>query len=411
MLYVQRPLLRLHREARRLASGDLGHRVAVRTRGETGRIAGALESLRHQLHGDTAESESEPRTYRAPGVLRGPRAVVVCCAALIVAWGVALPLLTSFAVPDRVPAQAEQDQKYRTQAAADRIRRTLSESVADLSSIARLTAGGGTRVDEVLDDELTGHDGWSSLYLVDAAGKMVAHAGKTSLDIDRKAALAGVKPGAPAVLQLNRSGKVPAAAAAVPVGDGTRRLVTELRADVFNGVLTRSGIGRSWLVDARGRIIASNQGFIAFSSPPKPGANTLTATAAITSAPPARPAAQSSARTRDTVAVDTLGWRVVTHKPVAWLRLAGYETARHAELAGLLALAAALLGLGWLWLTVLRPLRALDRSATALAAGDRTTVIYPQHHDEVGSVARSLELIRQRLAAADRKFPATADGQ
>jgi methyl-accepting chemotaxis protein len=379
--YVQRPLLGLHQEARRIARGDLRRPVAVpAARGEARRIAGALESLRRQLTGEAGESAVRERRL-------GLRVVVVGCAALVAVWAVALPLVGYARSGDRVPDQAARDQQYRTQATADRIRRTLGETVADLSSIAQLADGTRGGVGEVLDDELPGHDAWSSLYLVDRDGEILARAGDTPLDVDRKAALASVKPGAPGVVQLNRSGKVPVVAAVVPVGDGSHKLVSELTPDAFNGILTRSGLGRSWLVDASGLIIASNEGFIAFSSPPAPGGHTLAATAQV-----------KGAKT-----VEGLRWRVVTHKPLSWLRLASYETERHAELAALLALAAALLGLGWLELTVLRPLRALDRSASALAAGDRTAVIYPVHHDEVGSVARSLELVRQQMAASHRE--------
>ncbi|MDF2270773.1 HAMP domain-containing protein [Streptomyces coacervatus] len=397
--YVQRPLLTLHQEARRVARGELARPVSVRARGEAARIAGALESLRRQLRGETAESvralkgrgelrDQPQRSRRQKTAYRSTlRLVLAGCATLIATWAVALPLAGHGQGGQYVPPQAARDQRDRTQAAADRIRRTLGETVADLTSIAKLTAG--TRVGDVLDDARPRHGAWRSLYLVNRDGRILARSGHHPLDIDRRSALAKVKPGGTAVLQLNRSGRVPVAAAVVPVGDGTRKLVGELTPDAFNGVLTRSGLGRSWLVDPSGRIIASNQGFIAFRSPPAPGGRTLAATAQVKGAK----------------AVEGLGWRVVTHKPLSWTRLAAYETERHAELAALLALAAAGLGLGWLELTVLRPLRALDRSAQALAGGDRTAVIYPVHHDEVGSVARSLELIRQQLAAAPAPEP------
>jgi methyl-accepting chemotaxis protein len=379
--YVQRPLLGLHQEARRIARGNLGRPVAVpAARGEARRIAGVLESLRRQLLNEPAELPARKRRG-------GLWVVVVGCAVLVAVWAIALPLVTYAQGSDRVPDQAARDQQYRTQATADRVRRTLGETVAELSSLAQLTDGTRGGVREVLDDELAEHEAWSSLYLVDRDGEILARSGDTPLDVDRKTALASVKPGASGVIQLNRSGRVPVAAVVVPVGDGTRKLVSELTPDALNGVLTRSGLGRSWLTDANGRIIASNQGFIAFSSTPTPGGHTLVATAQVKGA----------------TAVDGLRWRVVTHKPLSWLRLAAYESERHAELAALLAFAAALLGLGWLELTVLRPLRALDRSASALAAGDRTAVIYPVHHDEVGSVARSLELVRRQLAPSPRE--------
>ncbi|WP_055530447.1 HAMP domain-containing protein [Streptomyces graminilatus] len=384
--YIQRPLLGLHQEAQRIARGDLGDPVAVRAaRGEARRIANALESLRQQLLDRSAGFA--PRTQQRRQRI-GLRVIVLGCAALIAAWAVALPFAASARDDDQVPQQIGLDQQYRTQSAADRVHGTLAQTVADLSTIAQLADNNKGGVAKVLDDQLPGHDNWGSLYLVDREGKILARAGKTPLDTDRKAALAQVKTNTPGVVQLNHSGKVPVVAAAVTVGDGSRQLlVSELTPDAFNGVLTRSRLGRTWLVDAGGRIIASNQGFIAFSSPPRPNGDILAAALV-----------KGVAATND-----RLGWRVVTHKPTSWLRLAGYESERSAELSALLAVAAAVLGLGWLELTVLRPLRAAGRSAGALASGERTAVIYPVHQDEVGSVARSLELLRQQLADPRRE--------
>ncbi|MGW7530543.1 HAMP domain-containing protein [Streptomyces sp. NPDC054783] len=391
--HVQRPLLRLHQEARRLAGGDVKLPVSVRGWGEAARVGRSLESLRCQLAGETVAAGSPP----APSRRAGLRSVVLSCAVLVTAWAVALPLLTLAEGRAQVPAQAVQDQRHRAQAAADRVRRTLDESVTDLSAIAQLAVDSRGGIADVLDEQLPRHGAWRSLYLVDADGDVIARSGRAPYGIDRAAAAKSVKPGAPAVLQLNRSGTMPLSAAVVPVGDGRRKLFAELRPDVFNEVLTRPGLGRSWLVDVRRRIIASNGGFIAFSSLPGHGRTTLAADEQVGGTP----------------AVAGLHWRVVTHKPLSWTRLAAYETERHAWLAGLLAFTVTLLCLGWLELAVLRPLRALDRSAAALASGDRTSVVYPLHHDEVGSVARSLELIRQRLVTEERRrrrdnAPATA---
>jgi HAMP domain-containing protein len=71
-------------------------------------------------------------------------------------------------------------------------------------------------------------------------------------------------------------------------------------------------------------------------------------------------------------------------------------------LAGLLGLAVGAACLGWLHVVVIRPLRAVAVLVERLAAGDRRTVLHPVNHDEVGSVTRSLELIRQALAERDR---------
>ncbi|MFJ6723019.1 HAMP domain-containing protein, partial [Streptomyces sp. NPDC091259] len=92
-----------------------------------------------------------------------------------------------------------------------------------------------------------------------------------------------------------------------------------------------------------------------------------------------------------------LGWTVVSLQPAKGLEIAAYTAQNRTVLAGLLGLTGAAACLGWLHIIVVRPLRSLADRAEALADGDRRTVLYPTHHDEVGAVTRSLEVIRQQL--------------
>ncbi|MFD6983619.1 HAMP domain-containing protein, partial [Streptomyces sp. NPDC059956] len=80
-------------------------------------------------------------------------------------------------------------------------------------------------------------------------------------------------------------------------------------------------------------------------------------------------------------------------------------------LAGLLGLTAALVCLGWLQIVVVQALRELARRAEALADGDRRTVLYPRHHDEVGAVTRSLEVIRQQLQELRKREASSTAGR
>jgi HAMP domain-containing protein len=96
---------------------------------------------------------------------------------------------------------------------------------------------------------------------------------------------------------------------------------------------------------------------------------------------------------------------VVSWQPASRLAIPGYESQNRTVLAGLLGATAAVACLGWLHIVVARPLRALADGAEALAGGDRKTVLFPQHHDEVGAVTRSLELIRQQLQDQRRQQP------
>lgn len=379
--WVQRPLLRLHLDARHLARGDLSREVGRYGHGETARIGRCLESLRGQLRGERAGTERP----RARGSVR---LTVLGCAVLVTAWSCALPLMNLAGGREAVPDPVVRAQRDRTEAASGRVRRMLGEGVADLSSVALLAGPTTDRLGKALRTALPEHTAWRSLYVLGRDGKVLERAGDDPYGADRKAAVSRIRRGAPAVIQLNHHGRVPATAAVVPLPGGSGRgLVAEFRPEVLSAALDRAHIGRAWLLDAHDKVIGSNDGFIAFASPPGHDGDGRTLT--------------SAADVRGGDAVNALGWRVLTRKPVSWLPLASYETQRRAEVAGLLAFGATVLCLGWLELTVLRPLRALDRAAAALAAGDLGTVRYPHHHDEVGSVIRSLELIRQRLAAAE----------
>lgn len=102
-------------------------------------------------------------------------------------------------------------------------------------------------------------------------------------------------------------------------------------------------------------------------------------------------------------AAGELGWSVVSWRPAAGLAIPEYSMQNRTVLAGLLGVTGAAACLGWLHIVVVRPLRHLTGQAEALADGDRKTVLYPRHHDEVGAVTRSLELLRQSLQAQPRK--------
>ncbi|MDT7789688.1 MAG: hypothetical protein QOF58_8107, partial [Pseudonocardiales bacterium] len=92
-----------------------------------------------------------------------------------------------------------------------------------------------------------------------------------------------------------------------------------------------------------------------------------------------------------------LQWAVVVEQPVSQLPLPGNHIRRTAWLAALVSSVVGLVAFGWFLLVLLLPLRRLAASADRLAAGDTTTVIYPQRPDEIGTVARCLELHRQSV--------------
>ncbi|GAU65751.1 hypothetical protein SSP35_02_01180 [Streptomyces sp. NBRC 110611] len=440
---MQRPLLRLHLSAARLArgagEGPLGQEALVRpvpaaAFGEPGRAGRALESVRRQLLGETGPEPARP-VRRRPGA----RALVLVCALVIAAWGLPLLfLLNRVPAAEAVPAAAVADQQARTEAAADRVRRSLGRSCTDLASVASALAGTPReRAAEVLRREQADHPTFRSLYVLDRAGAVVLRVGKQPLRT-----LAPVPTGG-GIAQVNTSGTIPAIAAYARIpaaGEAGRAgkagkagkakdvkgaegggdpavVVAEIGVNALNSQVAREGLGSVWLTDERHRVLAASVGFQAFQALPH---RSLTRLAARTEAAPGGGGGPASAVLHAGTAPGEapsvaaavplaqrgpaagLGWRVVSAEPAAALRLAVYQAQSRTMLAGLLALSTGIACLAWLHIVVVRPLRAVTECAERLAAGDRRTVLYPVHHDECGSVTRSLELLRQALVERDR---------
>ncbi|MFI9309636.1 cache domain-containing protein [Streptomyces triculaminicus] len=399
---VQRPLLQLYLESRRLARGELDRPVARFKGREAARTAAALESLRRQLLGGRPT-----RTGRARGGI-GATATVLVCAVVLLAWAGPLLLLVNRAGSTvAVPQQLVDDQRRRTDTASDRVRKALNEGWADVASVAQTLAGGEAKEDAekaVLDKTLREHGRYRAVYVIDGQGKILSRAGESPRHP------AGKPPRTDSVAQLNTSGKEPAVAAyaAVP-GVKDRTVVGEYDPQFLISLVTRPGLGQVWLIDKGHRIIAADRGhgFRAFSKLPGGHLDDLAVTArnhttktsgtAILHRGDGSSDIAAAAPFTGGGAVKDLQWQVVSSQPTSWLELPEYSAQRRTMLAGLLGLTAAVACLGWLYIIVIRPLHALADRAEALAGGDRKTVLFPQHHDEVGAVVRNLELIRQRL--------------
>ncbi|MDW6060850.1 HAMP domain-containing protein [Streptomyces sp. FXJ1.4098] len=180
---VQRPLIRLFLESRRLTRGDLARPVTVPRFGEAARIGRALERLRQQLRGESPEgADGSPQgTDGARGGRRlGTRALVAVSAVLLLTWSVPLTLLLNRPSSSvHIPAQVVADQKARTETISDRVRRALNEGHADLSAVAALI-GNRTSADDmtaVLDRTIEEHPRYESVYVVSGDGEVLARAG------------------------------------------------------------------------------------------------------------------------------------------------------------------------------------------------------------------------------------------
>lgn len=401
---VQRPLIRLFLESRRLTRGDLARPVAVPRRGEAARIGVALERLRRQLLGQSPEESA----HGAPAVRRrrGARSLVGVAAVLLLVWCAPLLLLLNRAGDTVVvPQQMVSDQRERTDTLSDRVRRALNEGQADLASVASLI-GDRTRpadMTEVLERTMSEHTRYQSIYVLDAAGDVLAKAGG---DVHSPK---GEAPSTKAVRVLDDRGRTPVilGTAELP-GRGGAAVVGEIRVDFLNSMLKRPGLGDVRVVDAKHRIIGGNSGYLAFHGLPGSrldelvdGSNQKVGLAPRPSGVLFRDGGDiriaAAAPFVGGGAAKSLGWTVVSWQRASGLAIPAYTYQDRTVLAGLLGVTAAAACLGWLHIVVVRPLRELARQAEKLADGDRKTVLFPRHHDEVGAVARSLELVRQQL--------------
>ncbi|WP_030693866.1 HAMP domain-containing protein [Streptomyces globisporus] len=399
---VQRPLLRLFLESRRLARGDLTRPVSVPRWGEAARIGAALERLRRQLAGDGSDPGAAPRRR----ILVGGRGPLVVTAVLLLLWCVPVGLLLNRTDDSvSVPTTMVNDQRDRTDLIADRLRRALNEAQADLVSTSSLI-GEENHEDtgRLLEETLLKHPRYQALYVVDADGDISARTGSDPHDWSRGEDL-------PLVRVSGEGGKEPVIQAGAPLpGREKGTLVGEIRVEFLNSLLARPGLGDVRVVDSKARTIAAGNGFLAFEELPDGALTDLVRAAGMRVG--AGPVENGLLiREGDGVAVAAaapfsgggvtadIGWTVVSRQDASRFQIAPYEREDRSVLAGMLGLAAIIFCLGWVYLVVVRPLRALAVSAEKLVDGDLKTVLYPRYQDEVGAVVRSLELLRQQAQA------------
>ncbi|MFD3923666.1 HAMP domain-containing protein [Streptomyces sp. NPDC058595] len=407
---VQRPLLRLFLESRRLTRGDLTRPVRVPRHGEAARIGQALERLRRQLLGERSEADTAGAGRRGR---IGARALLVVCGVLLLVWSGPMLLLVNRADATAVvPEQVTNDQRERTDTLSDRVRRSLNEGHADLVSVAGLLGARTSPEDmtKVLDRTRNEHGRYRSLYVRAADGTILARSGESPRlpDAPKDGGKDG-RPFADDIAVLNDSGTEPVIASYAELSgrDGST-VVGEFRIDFINSLLKRPGLGEIRVIDAERRVLGGNSGYLAFEGLPSARLDELAAGTGQKTGMSARAGAvvyrdgsgvqvAGAAPFVGGGAAKSLNWMVVSWQPAAGLAIPEYSLQNRTVLAGLLGITAAAACLGWLHIVVVRPLREVAKQAESLAGGDRRTVLYPRHHDEVGAIARSLELLRQQV--------------
>ncbi|MEV6014652.1 hypothetical protein [Streptomyces sp. NPDC051997] len=418
--FVQQPLLQLYLSSSRLARAvteggptafeELSRPVPATGFGEPARIARALESLRLQLLGESGPQEFPPR--RGPG----GRALAVLALVLVACWAIPMIFVLNRAnTATAVPAPVLTVQQARTEIAANRIRQSLDQSYTDLSDAAAALPGKTDSArTEILRRALNDHKQYRSLYLLDRSGDETLRVGATPLRT-----IVHVPRGS-GITTVNTSGRIPAIAAyvQVPVANGKAAapgvvLFGEIDVKALNSILPRPKLGSVWVTDGDSRVLAASVGYRAFQALPDAGLTRLArsakgapgtagASASAVLSGSSGPEVDAAAPLAQSGHTAGLGWHVVTAEPAAALQLPAMQAEQRTILAGILGLTAGVACLGWLYVVVIRPLRSVDVLVERLAGGDRRTVLHPVNHDEVGSVTRSLELIRQALAERGR---------
>ncbi|OKK17309.1 histidine kinase [Streptomyces sp. CB00455] len=414
---VQRPLLRLFLESRRIGRGDLQRPVTVPKYGEAARIGAALDRLRRQLLGEPGAAGEGRRPGRRGRI--GTRALIAVCGVLLLVWSAPLLLMLNRAGDSvAVPPTIVDDQRERTDTLADRVRRALNEGHADLTSVASVLSAKTTPAEmtTVLERTRTQHGRYESLYVLKADGTIAARAG------GKPHHTAGRAPSREPVTVIDSGNQPVITEYAEAPGLGGAAVVGELRIDFLNAMLKRPGLGEVRVLDAGHRVVGGNSGYLAFSKLSDGKLDALVTQANKQTDKGPRPAvallrhgssvsvAAAAPMTGGGVA-QPLGWTVVTSQPTKGLEIPAYTAQNRTVLAGLLGLTGAAACLGWIHIIVIRPLRDLARRSEALADGDRRTVVFPTHHDEVGAVTRSLEVIRQQLLQQRKRDTGAGPGR
>ena len=398
-LVLVNPTRRLRVDALAIADGRLLKTRVRRSRvREVDRIAAAFEHCRSDLGGRPARP-SRRRVGMATWLATGITTVAMF------GWSAGV-LLTVGSQDVVVPDAVVTSIRNQTTAATEALRRSLNDGLADLTSFASLAGGGDgavTLLRSGLDELIAGQSRYRSVYLVDQSGRATSVAGRPPL---RNAEPLSGEPG----LSLRQGdAPVPVLFAYAPQPNG-QALVGEFDLDHIARLLGRAP-GSVQLVDSGLRTIAATDGFIAFAdlSPE------LRDSAIESGEGRAVARTQEGTNGRAVIvsapvrggAIGELGWRVVAEQPVTDLALPGSELRRNAIVAALVAALLAVLLFGWQYLLLIRPLRRVAAAADEIVAGRYKSVIYPQHQDQIGTIASCLEICRQAMTDGVRRLGGT----
>ncbi|WP_158843914.1 HAMP domain-containing protein [Saccharothrix deserti] len=390
---VTRPVLAARADLLGVAAGNLDTEIRSSSTGEVARIVAAARMCRDRLVGD--DDHDDDRDDTAPQRRRVITARVTSGVVALAVFGWSAGMLVAFRTTEvEIHPAVVASVRTQTGKATDALRRSMNDGLADLAAVAG-TTGNDAALRTALEGLLADQTRYRSLYLVDRSGTAGEPVGRPPLRrTEAPAATAGFR-------QHNQVGRVPVILAEVPVPGRGTTLVGEFDLDHIR-VLLDQVPGHARVVDGDFRTINATDGFVAFEEVTAAGLRDSAARAKLGGAVGEirqgsdGPAIVASAAVLGGE-VERLGWTVVTELPGGELALPVNQTRRHAQLVALIGALVALFGYGWLLFTVLGPLRRVARAADLLVAGDLRSVIYPQRHDEIGTIASCLEICRQAV--------------
>lgn len=384
-VFLVRPVQRLRADAMAVAAGGLGTQVHSPQLTEAGKISDTLDRIRLRLGGPIRRGTTRRRT-RVPAL-----GVVAVATALMLGWSgyVAVTFGAEADVPQRILDDAN-DEAARE---ADGVAKALGSGVGSLRDIARKAdspSDSKAQLEQLVETDGDIH----SAAVVDAKGDaQVSVGGRPLADLQRA-------PGGTGVWQANTSGRLPIVLGYTPLGDGKHTLIAEFDTKALSGISSQFPVR---LLDREHRVLADTGGFIAFEQ-----ANAEEAEMAAAVRKQNRPTAAvrdvdsegqvlAAAPVAGNKYADSLGWSIVSDKPVRDLNLPANEQRRAALTIALLAALVALGTGGWHYFVHIHQLRQLRRDSEEVLADPENTVVFPQRHDEIGAVATCLETCRQAM--------------
>lgn len=369
---------------------------------------------------------------RAPGPQRAHR----LANSIRLPWGVGLAVLLLLALavallvgrtddsPLAVPRAILDDQQTLAVAAAQSVRRSLNEGVADLNAYAGVVAATGRGAGEPqtgLRPFAAAHGRYTDVLLLDGSGRVLAHEGtgervglpRPPYDQARIAAPGGRPDGArPLVDEI-----APMRVAGTPIA----AIVGRYDPEFLRFPLQPAASGSAWIVDRSGRVVGS------LSDPPKlvrlPRAALREAAASAARGDSGARSTGGSLDRQEIIAhapvtgfgaAGRLGWSVVTARSVTGFSLPATDARRQGLLAGIAMAVFVACIFGWLHIIVMRPITRLQSEAQRLAYGDLSRNVEVIRYDEIGLIARALERIRIlliRRRSTESRRPAGRTGE